>query len=112
MASIRKLKSGNYQVQIRLLGLRPIVRSFSTKKKSQEFARQVEGDSEFDFRESAVYSSYTALESWYLLTTPSDNCFRCCPTKSITIIDITIPLNMVALTSNTPPSTPSPSNNP
>ena len=46
MASIRKLKSGNYQVQIRLLGLRPIVRSFSTKKKSQEFARQVEGDSE------------------------------------------------------------------
>jgi len=46
MASIRKLKSGNYQVQIRLLGLRPIVRSFSTKKKSQEFSRQVEGDSE------------------------------------------------------------------
>jgi integrase len=46
MASIRKLKSGSYQVQIRLLGLRPIVRSFSTKKKSQEFARQVEGDSE------------------------------------------------------------------
>jgi integrase len=46
MASIRKLKSGNYQVQIRLLGLRPIVRSFSTKKKTQEFARQVEGDSE------------------------------------------------------------------
>ena len=46
MASIRKLKSGNYQVQIRLLGLRPIVRSFSTKKKSQEFARQVEGESE------------------------------------------------------------------
>ena len=46
MASIRKLKSGNYQVQIRLLGLRPIVRSFSTKKKSQEFARQIEGDSE------------------------------------------------------------------
>jgi integrase len=46
MASIRKLKSGNYQVQIRLFGLRPIVRSFSTKKKSQEFARQVEGDTE------------------------------------------------------------------
>ena len=46
MASIRKLKSGNYQVQIRLIGLRPIIRSFSTKKKSQEFARQVEGDSE------------------------------------------------------------------
>ena len=46
MASIRKLKSGNYQVQIRLIGLCPIVRSFSTKKKSQEFARQVEGDSE------------------------------------------------------------------
>ena len=38
MASIRKLKFGNYQVQIRLLGLRPIVRSFRTKKESQEFA--------------------------------------------------------------------------
>jgi len=46
MASIRKLKSGNYQFQIRLQGLRPIVCSFCTKKKSQEFARQVEGDSE------------------------------------------------------------------
>ncbi len=46
MASIRKLKSGNYQVQIRLQGLLPIVRSFSTKKKSLEFARQVEGDTE------------------------------------------------------------------
>ena len=46
MASKRRLKSGNYQVQIRLLGPLPIVRSFSTKKKSQEFARPVEGDSE------------------------------------------------------------------
>jgi len=46
MASIRKLKSGNYQVQIRLLGLRPLVRSFSTKRKSQKFAHQVEVDIE------------------------------------------------------------------
>ena len=48
IASIRKLKSDDYQVQIRLHGLRPIVHSFSTKKKSQEFARKVEGDSELD----------------------------------------------------------------
>lgn len=33
MAYIRKLKSGNYQVQIRLSGLKPISKTFPTKKR-------------------------------------------------------------------------------
>ena len=47
MAYIKKLKSGNFQAQIRLKGLRPITKTFSTKTKATAFARQVEGDSEF-----------------------------------------------------------------
>lgn len=46
MASIRQLPSGNYQVQIRLKGLRPVTKSFSSKRKAALFARQVEGNSE------------------------------------------------------------------
>jgi len=46
MAYIRKLKSGNYQVQIRVQGLRPISRSFSKKKDATAFAKQVEGGTE------------------------------------------------------------------
>jgi integrase len=46
MASIRKLASGHYQVQIRAVGIPAVTRSFSTKKLAREFAIQVEGDSE------------------------------------------------------------------
>jgi integrase len=46
MAHIAKRPSGRYQVQIKLNGLRPINRTFSTKKAAVAFARQVEGDSE------------------------------------------------------------------
>jgi integrase len=46
MASIRKLPSGKYQVQIRLKGLQPIAKSFTTKKSARNFARTVEGDTE------------------------------------------------------------------
>jgi len=46
MAYINKLASGNFQVQIRLKGLKPIYKTFSTKKQATDFARQVEGDSE------------------------------------------------------------------
>lgn len=46
MASIRKLASGNYQVQIRTVGIPAVTRSFSTKKLAREFAIKVEGDSE------------------------------------------------------------------
>ena len=46
MASIRKLKSGNFQVQIRLSGLPNITKSFSKKKDAVAFVKIVEGDSE------------------------------------------------------------------
>jgi integrase len=46
MASIRKLKTGNYQVQIRLQGLPPVTRSFKTKSKARDFARKIEGNTE------------------------------------------------------------------
>ncbi len=46
MAYIRKLSSGNYQVQVRLKGLKPITRTFSTKTLAKEFAREIEGNSE------------------------------------------------------------------
>ena len=44
MASIRKLKSGNHQFQIRLSGLKPITKSFPTKTLATKFQREVEGD--------------------------------------------------------------------
>jgi integrase len=46
MASIRKLPSAKYQVQIRLKNLSPVVKSFTTKKNAQAFIRTVEGDTE------------------------------------------------------------------
>jgi len=44
MATIRKLKSGNYQVQIRLSGLKPISKTFPTKTLAIKFQREVEGN--------------------------------------------------------------------
>ena len=46
MASIRKLKSGNYQVQIRRVGYPPVAASFSKKKDALSFVTQVEGNTE------------------------------------------------------------------
>jgi len=46
MAYIKKLPSGHFQAQIRLKGLKPIYKTFSTKRLATQFARQVEGDSE------------------------------------------------------------------
>lgn len=46
MASIRKLPSGSYQVQIRRAGMRAVTRSFSRKRDADAFARTVESDSE------------------------------------------------------------------
>jgi len=46
MASIRKLKSGNYQVQIRITGLPSLTKTFSKKKSATAFIQQVEGDTE------------------------------------------------------------------
>lgn len=44
MATIRKLKSGNYQVLIRLSGLKPITKTFPTKTLATQFQRNVEGN--------------------------------------------------------------------
>lgn len=46
MAYIKKLPSGHFQAQIRLKGLKPIVKTFTTKQRAKAFARQVEGDTE------------------------------------------------------------------
>ena len=51
MAYIRKLPSGNFQVQVRLKGLKPITRSFSNKTLAKEFAREIEGNSELFVRD-------------------------------------------------------------
>ena len=42
MASIRRLKSGKWQVQIRAVGLRPLARSFAIKASAKKWARQIE----------------------------------------------------------------------
>ncbi|MDV6341126.1 site-specific integrase [Nitrosomonas sp. Is24] len=46
MASIRKLQSGNFQVQIRLQGLPSITKTFPKKKDAVAFSKQVEGNTE------------------------------------------------------------------
>ena len=46
MASIRKLPSGSFQVQIRRAGMPAVTRSFKKKRDAEAFARTVEGDSE------------------------------------------------------------------
>ena len=46
MASIRKKPNGKYEAQVRIKGLRPISRTFSTKKLATQFVREVEGNSE------------------------------------------------------------------
>jgi len=44
MATIRKKPSGNYEVQIRLSGLKPITKTFPTKTLATAFVREVEGN--------------------------------------------------------------------
>ena len=56
MAYIRKLASGNYQVQVRLKGLKPTTRSFSNKTLAKEFAREIEGNSELARKLGALVS--------------------------------------------------------
>ena len=70
MASIRQLKSGSYQVQVRLKDLPPVTKSFRLKKDAQEFARHVEGDTELLRklgRVSAEIPSFRQLVHMYML---------------------------------------------
>ncbi len=46
MASIQKRPSGRYQVQIKHKGMKVISRTFNTKKAAEQFAREVEKDTE------------------------------------------------------------------
>lgn len=68
MSSIRKLPSGKYQVQIRLKNLKPITKSFDTKKNAQAFSRSVEGNTELQRKlgsPSVVSISFTELIKLY-----------------------------------------------
>lgn len=69
MASIRKLQSGNYQVQIRITGLPPVSKSFSKKKDATAFVKAVEGDTELLRKlgkASAQIPTFTELCNLYL----------------------------------------------
>lgn len=63
MASIRKLKSGNYQVQIRLTGLPPVAKTFSKKKDALSFVKQVEGDTELHRKLGKAHSFIPTFQS-------------------------------------------------
>ena len=64
MASIRKLKSGNYQVQIRRAGLSPVTKSFVKKKDALAFSRQVEGDTELQRKLGKASSLIPLFRDW------------------------------------------------
>ena len=44
MAAIRKLSTGNWQVQVRRKGLKPVVRSFKTKQDAEQWSRLIESE--------------------------------------------------------------------
>ncbi len=64
MASIRKLKSGNYQVQIRSADLPAITRTFSKKKNAIAFIKQVEGDTELQRKLGKSIASIPSFRDW------------------------------------------------
>lgn len=64
MASIRKLPSGNYQVQIRRAGLPPVTKSFARKRDATEFAKQVEGDTELQRKLGRATSDIPTFQAW------------------------------------------------
>lgn len=64
MASIRKLSSGNYQVQIRLLGLPSVTKTFSKKKDANAFVKQVEGDTELQRKLGKAPSIIPVFREW------------------------------------------------
>jgi len=64
MASIRKLKSGNYQVQIRLKDLSPLTKTFSKKKDAVAFIKQVEGDSELHRKLGKASALIPSFKEW------------------------------------------------
>ena len=59
-----KLKSGNYQVQIRLLGLPPVTKTFSKKKTATAFIKQIEGDAELQRKLGKATASMHCFQDW------------------------------------------------
>lgn len=64
MASIRKLRSSNYQVQIRLVGLPSVTKTFSKKKDASAFVKQVEGDTELQRKLGKASSIIPLFREW------------------------------------------------
>jgi integrase len=67
MASIRKLQSGNYQVQIRLIDLPPVTKTFSKKKDATEFIKLVEGDTELQRKLGKAVAPIPTFREWCTL---------------------------------------------
>lgn len=64
MASFRKLKSGNWQVQVRRVDLPNITRTFSTKKLAVQFAREVETDTELARKLGKTPATIPYFKDW------------------------------------------------
>lgn len=64
MASIRKLPSGNYQVQIRLVGMPPLCRSFAKKRDADAFVREVEGNTELHRKLGRASAHIPVFSDW------------------------------------------------
>ena len=68
MAYIKKLASGNFQAQIRLKGLQPICKTFSSKALATQFVRQVKGELIVHLstlkRRISKLSQLTGAEAW------------------------------------------------
>lgn len=66
MASIRKLASGNYQVQIRRAGMPAVTRSFAKKKDADAFIRQVEGNTELHRKLGRAAAHIPKFRDWVM----------------------------------------------
>lgn len=64
MASIRKLPSGNYQVQIRLVGMPPVCRSFAKKRDADAFVREVAGNTELQRKLGRAAAHIPIFSDW------------------------------------------------
>ncbi|MCG6965253.1 MAG: hypothetical protein LJE59_01935, partial [Chromatiaceae bacterium] len=64
MASIRRLPSGSYQVQIRRAGMPAVTRSFSKKRDAESYARTGEGDSELARKLGRVSAQIPRFSVW------------------------------------------------
>lgn len=64
MASIRKLPSGRWQVQIRRVGMPDVFDSFTRKKDADAFVREVEGNTELHRKLGKAAAYIPTFEKW------------------------------------------------